>query len=213
VGDVGRVCAWFRDGGRPGPALVLLHGNGENLETLRLSGSLQAYSALGLPWLAIDYPGYGRSEGKATESRLVASATAAVDWMRRRHPDRSLVLSGWSLGAAVALQTATGTAVDGVVAMSAWTSLQEIGGEHFPAWMVRLFARDSYDSLTAAESIEVPVLVIHGALDSIVPVGHGRRVAAALPDSRWVQVEGYGHNDLFAAPLVWEEIRRFLETR
>jgi len=192
---------------------VFLHGNAENLETLRLSGTLRAFADLGFPWLAIDYPGYGRSQGKAAESRLVASTAAAVDWMHRRHPDRPLVLLGWSLGAAVALQTATGSAVDGVVAMSAWTSLREIGREHFPSWMVGLFARESYDSLDAASRIEVPVLVIHGARDNIVPVGHGRRVAAALADARWVQVEGYGHNDLLGAPLVWEEMRRFLETR
>jgi hypothetical protein len=38
-------------------------------------------------------------------------------------------------------------------------------------------------------------------------------VAAALLDSRWVLVEGYGHNDLLGAPIVWEEMRRFLEAR
>ena len=213
VDDVGRVCGWFEDGARSGPALVLLHGNGENLETLRLSGALRAFADLGFPSLAIDYPGYGSSDGKPSESRLVASAAAALEWMRQRHPDRPLVLVGWSLGAAVALQAATASPLDGVIAMSPWTSLAEIGRQHFPAWMVSLFARESYDSLEAAQTLELPVLVIHGALDNIVPVGHGRRVAAALPDARWVQVEGYGHNDLLGAPRVWEEMRRFLEAR
>jgi pimeloyl-ACP methyl ester carboxylesterase len=212
VEDVGLVCGWFSDGTQSGPALIFLHGNAENLETMRRSGTLQALDDLG-PWLAIDYPGYGRSEGKATEKRLVASTAAAVKWMRQRYPDRPLVLLGWSLGAAVALQTAVGSRVDGIVALSPWASLEEIGREHFPSWMVRLFARESYDSLDAAGKIEVPALVIHGARDSIIPVDHGRRVAAALPDSRWVQVEGYGHNDLLGAPLVWAEMRSFMEAR
>lgn len=210
VDGVGRVCSWFREGEGSGPALVFFHGNGENLETLRLSGTLEAFADLGLPWLAVDYPGYGLSEGKAAEPRLVASGVAATEWIGRRHPRRPIVLVGWSLGAAVALQTAVRTPVAGVVAMSAWTNLSEIGREHFPSWLVGAFVRESYDSLRAAADVRVPALVIHGGSDNIIPVEHGRRIAATLPAARWIEVPGYGHNDLLGASRVWDELRRFL---
>lgn len=210
VDGVGRVSSWYQEAGRPGPCLVFLHGNGENLETLRVSGALAAFSELGLPSLAVDYPGYGLSEGSPSEPRLVASALAAIAWLERRCPERAVALVGWSLGAAVALQAAARVPVDRVVAMSPWTSLAEIGREHFPGWLVGLFARETYDSLSVAPGLEMPVLVLHGERDSIIPVEHGRRVAAALPDARWVPVPGHGHNDLLGASVVWEKMRRFL---
>jgi len=192
------------------PVLVFFHGNGENLETLRLSGSLAAFAELGFPYLAVEYPGYGRSDGEASESALVGSGVVAVNWMKAQYPGRPLIVAGWSLGAAVAVQTAARVEIDGLVAMSAWTSLAEIGRTHFPRWMVGLFVSESYDSLGAAPEIKTPSLVIHGTRDEIIPVEHGRRIAAALPQSRWVEVEGAGHNDLLGRRQVWDELASFL---
>ncbi len=213
VEEVGGVHAWYQAGERPGPALVFFHGNGENLETLRLSGTLQAFDELGYPSLAVDYPGYGLSDGKPHEKGLVAAGITAVEWLRQREDDRPVVLVGWSLGAAVAFQVVSRVDVDGLVAMSPWTSLADIGREHFPSFLVGAFVRESYDSLAAAPDVEVPALVMHGQRDQIIPVAHGRRVARAVPGGRWIEVEGYGHNDLLGSALVWDELRRFLADR
>jgi pimeloyl-ACP methyl ester carboxylesterase len=210
VEGVGVVSAWHRPGGTAGPALVFFHGNGENLETLRRSGTLEAFAELGLPFLAVDYPGYGNSEGKPHERGLVAAGVAAVRWMEAREPQRPIAVVGWSLGAAVGLQVATRIGVERVVAMSPWTSLADIGREHFPGWLVGAFLRESYDSIGVAPRIDVPALVVHGELDTIIPVAQGRRVAAALPRSQLIEIEGYGHNDLLGSPRVWQELRRFL---
>ena len=210
VDGVGRQIAWYVAGEADGPALVFLHGNGENLETLRLSGTLDAFVGLGLPAVFVDYPGYGACEGKPGEGSIVTAATAAADWLGAREARRPLVLVGWSLGAAAAFQVAERIDVAALVVMSPWTTLADIGREHFPGWMVALFARDRYDSLAVAERLELPVLVIHGERDEIIPVAHGRRVAEALADARWVPVPGFGHNDLLGAPRVWEALADFL---
>ena len=76
-----------------------------------------------------------------------------------------------------------------------------------------LSARNQNDSVEAAGRIKIPVLVLHGTRDTIIPIDHGRRVATALSGSKWVEVEGYGHNDLLGAPLVWTEMRSFLKAR
>lgn len=222
VEGVGRQIAWHRpfsgssgepgaeSASRGGPALVLFHGNGENLQTLRLAGVLTAFDDLGHPYLAVDYPGYGRSEGSPSEPYLVAGGRAAVEWMRRRHEARQVVVVGWSIGAAVAIQLAAAGEAEALVALSPWTSLEAIGSDHFPGWLVGLFVRERYDSLEVAPTIERPALVMHGARDRIIPVEHGRRVAAALPGARWVEIAGYGHNDLLASPEVWRELEAFL---
>jgi len=215
VPGVGAVGAWHwprveTESSASGPVLVFFHGNGENLETLRLSGTLAAFAELGFPYLAVDYPGYGRSGGKASETALVDSAVMALEWMRQTYPGRPLVVAGWSLGAAVAMQAAVRVDVDRLVVMSPWTSLEEIGRTHFPGWLVGMFVSESYDSLGVAPKVTVPALVVHGTRDEIIPIAHGRRIAASLPDARWVEVDGAGHTDLLGRRLVWDELASFL---
>lgn len=206
----GGAAAWHRDG--PGPAALWFHGNGENLETLRRAGILDQLAALGLSVLAVDYPGYGRSPGSPSEEGNAAAAEAGLDWLAARHPGKTRVVMGWSLGAAVAIELAArhpdGAAA--VVAVSPWASLAEVARLHFPGWLVGLGLRERYEAEAAAGRVHWPALVIHGAEDPIIPASHGRRVAGAL-GARFVEVAGAGHNDLLGRAEVWRAIGEFLE--
>ncbi len=208
-----RVVAWAHDGDAGGPAVVFFHGNGENLETMRFAGLYDQLAALGTSFLAVDYPGYGRSSGTPSEASLTASGEAAFEWLAERHGGAPKVVLGWSLGAAVAIQTAARKAaeVDGVVLLSAWADLRSLAAVHYPSWLVGLGLSDAYDSVAAARSVRAPVLMIHGAADRIIPIGQGRRLHAALgSSSRFVEVPRAGHNDLLAQPVVWQELAAFL---
>ena len=191
------------------PAVVFFHGNGENLETMRMSGLFEELNRLRIAWIAIDYPGYGRSTGSSSEAGVMAAADAAVAWVRERHPDRPLVLCGWSLGAATAIGTAARHPVQGLIALSPWTSLPDVARIHFPGFMVQSMLKEKYDSLSAAGKIKVPALVIHGDVDYLIPSQQGEQVAKAL-NARWVPVAGAGHNDLLSRDEVWAEMERFL---
>jgi len=199
---------------RSTPAVVFLHGNGENLETMRQAGLYTQLAELGVHFLAVDYPGYGRSSGTPGEASLVASAEAGFEWIARRFAEQPKVLLGWSLGAAVAIRTAVRHAerVDRLVLLSAWDELPAVAAEHFPAWLVGAGLKDRYDSLAVAGEIRVPVLQIHGTDDRIIPIAHGRRLyeALAAASARFVAVPDTGHNDLLARPVVWQELAAFL---
>lgn len=209
-----RVHAWHAEGGREnGPAVVLFHGNGENLATMAAAGTLEQARAISGALLAPDYPGYGRSEGRPSEESLLAAGHASAEWLAARHPDRPLVLVGWSLGAAVAVRTAADRDdVAGLVLLSAWTRLDEVAREHFPGPLVRWFLNEEYDSLAVAPRIDVPVLLIHGERDSIIPARLGRRLAKAFPrQARWLALPGVGHNDLLGQAEVWRELDAFFD--
>jgi len=47
---------------------------------------------------------------------------------------------------------------------------------------------------TALAAIKVPVLVIHGTDDSLIPVEGGKETAAAIPGARLILIEGMGHD-------------------
>jgi len=48
--------------------------------------------------------------------------------------------------------------------------------------------------LPALAGVKVPTLVVHGIDDPLVPIENGRRVAAAVPGARLMELEGTGHN-------------------
>lgn len=207
------AAAWAGDGAKPGaPAVLFFHGNGENLETMRLGGTFREIRRLGVACLAVDYPGYGRSSGSPSEEGIEATADAALAWARSRWPERSLVPAGWSLGAAtaIALAARAGDRVAGLVAMSVWTRLEDVATLHFPAALVRWILSESYDSVAAAEQVRCPALVLHGEQDQLIPCAQGRRIAETLAEARWVPVARAGHNDLLGRREVWDEVDSFL---
>ena len=210
-----QVVAWAGGAGAPaeGPVVLFFHGNGENLETMRQAGLFAALERLAVAYLAVDYPGYGRSTGSPSEARLAAAADAALAWARRNHPRRPVVACGWSLGAAVAVALVARhpAEIRGLAALSPWTDLPALARTHFPIPGLGHAIRDRYDSLAAAPTIRAPALVAHGEDDRIIPVAHGERLAGALAgEARWFPVRGAGHNDLLGQPIVWEELERFL---
>ncbi|PYQ59028.1 MAG: hypothetical protein DMF53_19440 [Acidobacteria bacterium] len=195
------------------PLVLFFHGNGENLETLRWSGLFEEFGRLGVAILAADFPGYGRSTGVPSEEGLTATGEAAVAWARKNHPDRPLVIAGWSLGAALAIATVDRhpEAVRGLIALSPWTTLAECAVEIFPEFAVKAMLREHYDSRSAARRIRVPALVVHGERDDLIPVRQGEEIAAVLGGPKtWVPVRGAAHNDLLGRREVWEAMKRFL---
>lgn len=214
LADGTRIVGWASDAvAVPGaPAVVFFHGNGENLETMRLGGLYDDLDHLGIAWLAVDYPGYGASGGSPSEDSLVEAALGGFAELGRRFPGRPRVICGWSLGAAVAAQLAARRAgeVDGLMLLSPWTDLPSLAGEHFPGWLVSMLLRERYDSLALTQELPGPALVIHGAVDTIIPVEHGRRLVAALPGARYFEVPGAGHNDLLGRTEVWQAMAEYL---
>ncbi|MDJ0836372.1 MAG: alpha/beta fold hydrolase [Acidobacteriota bacterium] len=215
-GASGRISAWLMEpagADETTPLMVFFHGNGENLQLLYQTGFFHQVVGMGTGILAVDYPGYGNSEGQPDEEALQDCGKATLTWARQQYPNRPLIIAGWSLGAAVAIRNAADSGIDyqGLVLISPWSSLGDVARHHFPNWMVRAFLVETYDSMEAAPRISTPTLAIHGTEDEIIPEPLGRRLAQAIPDCHYEPVPLFGHNDIISAPMFWSALKTYFQ--
>ena len=205
--DDERLRGWWIDS-RASPLghLLLCHGNAGNVGDRVLHAAL--LTAVGFDVLLFDYRGYGRSSGRPNEEGTYRDARAALACLLEQpgvDPTRVLYL-GESLGGAVALDLALDHPPAGLVLVSAFTGVRELGRLHYP-FVPPALIPDAYPSLRRLSELRAPLLVLHGERDEIVPVSQGRALFDAAPASRRIHVfPGLGHNDL--VPLAGEELAR-----
>lgn len=190
VGNDGeRLNGWWLESEGARYTLVYFHGARVNL-----TGSvyrLRGFRSAGFNVLAVDYRGYGRSAPRLpSEESVYEDALAAWQWLDARVPERGRrILYGHSLGAPVAAEVALRSpGAAALVIESGFTSLPEmtaLGG----------LLRQRMDLLAKLRRLDLPVLVVHGAKDSIVPPAMAQRLYdAASGPKRLVIVEDAAHS-------------------
>lgn len=186
-----QLAAWWVPGGPT--AVIVLPGNAGNRAAR--APLAEALAGRGLAVLLVDYRGYGGNPGTPSEAGLRADARAASAWVAGREDVEDVVVLGESLGAAVAVGLATDHRIAALVLRSPFPSLHAVAREHYgPVPAAAL--RDEYPVLAQIRELAVPVLVVAGEADTIVPAELSREVHAAAPEpKRYVSVPGAGHND------------------
>jgi pimeloyl-ACP methyl ester carboxylesterase len=188
--------AWHAPATGParGVTVLVLPGNaGSRADRVPLA---RALTAEGLDVVLLDYRGYGGNPGSPSEEGLATDARAAhraltVD---RDLDPRRLVVFGESIGGAVATRLARERPVRAVVLRSPFTELADVATRLYPFLPVRALLRDRFPVVATVGAVPVPVTVVAGGEDEIVPVEQSRAVAAAARSTP-VEVPGARHND------------------
>jgi len=195
------LAGWYLPAAGPPRDLSALisHGNGGNVSDR--THLLTALSSAGLDVLVFDYRGYGRSgDATPTEDGLYADGRAALAWLERTtgRPAARTVYYGESLGCAVCVELAREQPPAALILESPFTSLADAGAASNPWLPVRLLLRDRYDSRAKIGAVHVPLLVMHGTADRIVPFEQGRALCeAAGGPHQLIPVEGADHNEVW----------------
>jgi fermentation-respiration switch protein FrsA (DUF1100 family) len=209
-----RLHGWFLPAKGSRLTVLVCHGNAGNVSH-RLDRALLMQSRLDVDTFLFDYRGYGRSEGSPDEEGTYRDGRAAYRWLIARGlgPER-VVLFGESLGSAVALQLAVEVEARALVLESPFASVPEMARAVYPFLPVWPFVRTRYDNVSKVARLRMPLLVLHGERDEIVPFAQGRRVFEAAPQpKRFFAIPGASHNDTYVVggDAYWRALREFLD--
>ncbi|WP_449375705.1 alpha/beta hydrolase [Bosea thiooxidans] len=192
------------------PVLLYFHGNAGNLARAGRTGRFRALTEDGTGLFAISYRGYGGSTGSPTELGLLQDARAAYGAAADRFGAGRLVGYGESLGTGVVLKLAVEAPLQAVVLEAPYLSTAAVAQEAYPYVPVGLLMKDQFRSDEIIGRVKVPLLVLHGERDHIIPFAQGEALyGLANPPKRLVRFPEGRHEDLPQYGSL-AEVRRFL---
>jgi hypothetical protein len=211
-GDPQQVHAWWWPAAEAGaPAALYLHGSRWDL-----TGQLfriEQLHAFGFSVLAIDYRGFGKSSGELpSEATVYEDAQVAWERLTELEPDPAKrFIYGHSLGGAVAIDLAArlsdqarpGSAVParGLIVESTFTTLGDIARSLTVSWLpMESLLTQKFDSLNKITHVRLPVLIVHGGDDRMVPPRFSQTLYDAARDpKKLLLVDGATHNNSMRA--------------
>lgn len=202
---------WYRPAKHKGkPTIVLFHGNADYHENAM--HWMQPHLDQGFGVLATEYRGYSGNPGSPSEQGLYNDARAWIEFLKSRGVAvSSMILYGQSIGTGVATQMATEFPdARALILYAPFTSLPDVAKTRYWFVPVDLLMKDRYASLSKISSIHMPVFIINGLADTLVPPAMGKALYdAANEPKELVQVPGYGHADV-PLELVGTRVAHFL---
>ncbi len=155
--------------------VLFLHGNAGSLEN-RIH-KINHFKDIDINFLIIAWRGFSGNKGKPTEQGLYEDARSAVRWLKTKGvKENNIIIYGESLGTGVAAEIAQNKNFAGIILESPFTSMIAAGKDKYPYLPVRLLLKDKYESDKKIKNINIPILIMHGKVDNIVPFHMGKKM-------------------------------------
>lgn len=195
---------------RPQKLIIYFGGNAEEVShMLSLASMFEGWAML-----LINYPGYGRSEGKPGQDSFYHAALAIYDYAAERDDidNDSIVLMGRSIGSGSAVYLAHERKVKSLILISPFESIRAVAQSKLPFLPVNLILRHKFSSKKYAANLNIPLLALYGTADNIIPPIHSKKLVAYWKgEKKLVELSSFGHNDIFGSNQLWKEIHEFLK--
>ena len=203
--------------GSGGQVVLWMHGNAGNIAD-RLDQAVQMKRALGISSFMFDYRGYGKSKGRPSETGLYQDAEAAFKWLLevKGFDPGKIILYGHSLGTAVTVDLALekGAGAGGIVLESPFTSAAAMASNLYFGLPVGLVMSVKLDNIGRIGEVKMPILIIHGVSDTVIPFSMGKKLFDAAPEPKtFLPIAGADHSDsdVVGGEAYWSAWKALLE--
>lgn len=149
----------------------------------------------------LEYPGYGLRPGEPSMAAINAAACRAYSALRTTHPILPVNVLGESLGSgAASFVCSQPNPPDRLVLIVPFDNLLSVAKQQISFLPVTLLMRDKWDNVKALSGYRGPVDIFGALQDNVIPVDHARALAKSIPQARYVELPGGGHNDWSQQP-------------
>ena len=163
--------------------------------------------------LAVEYRGYGQSEGKPSEAGLYRDAATAYEYLinAKRIDPKTIISFGQSLGTAVAAHLAAQQQVGAVILEAPFpsaTRLAKLIFRFLPG--LSFLVRGQFDTQARVQEIHAPIFIVHCRQDPVLPFTLGQEVyLASNPPKTFLEINGLCHEE--ASIIAPEKYRAALQ--
>jgi fermentation-respiration switch protein FrsA (DUF1100 family) len=206
-----RLHGWLFRAAGAAPLMVWFHGNGGNLtDRAAVAAGL---ARRGVSVFVFDWRGYGKSEGAPSEAKLKLDALAAYGFAAAHAKPDDIVLYGESLGGPYAAYVAKERKARCVVIENSFPSLAALGNALYRPLPLGWFAPFALRTTAWLNDAGLPVLVLHGKRDAVIPFALGQKLYDDLrvPKQMFVCESG-GHCEIpyVEGPRYYDAVVRFV---
>ncbi len=194
------LTSWYAPPKEGKPVFVLFHGNAENISSW--ISVPDYFTRRGYGFLLAEYRGFGGNPGSISEQGFYNDGRAAMTWLMKdqKIPENMIIVYGHSIGSGTACEMAAEyKGIKALVLEAPFTSAVNEAGDVYP-WIgpFKYLLLDKFDNISKAPHFKMPVIVLQGSHDKVIPFKHGKALfdAVASPVKKYVPLEGGGHDNL-----------------
>ncbi len=178
------------------PKRVLLYFMGNAGEILDWGPTITSmFADKSTTLVAMEYPGYGGRPGTPSQDAFYRAGLELYDAAKARWPNVPVNAYGYSMGGSVATYVAAHRDVGKLALVSPFHSLAEVAQSEYPFMVITPLVKDPFPTYRFAQKVSVPVLIIHGNEDALIPVGHAQRLVKEFSGTtRLLIVPDVGHS-------------------
>ena len=205
-----KLTCWYGRATIGQPTVLFFHGNGGAVS--HRAQRIRDLMSDGYGIFILGYPGYGGNDGAPSEASFMEGALLSYEYLQNSGVASSdIVLYGESLGSGVAVQLAASVEARSLILESPMSSAIEVAREHYPLLLASFLLKDTFQSIDYVDRIDMPLLVMHGDRDRVIPIRIGQQLFEKARDpKKFITLKGAGHNNLQLYP-VGEIVREFLD--
>ena len=189
--------------------IVYFHGNADNL--VRWGAYSSDFLQRGYDVVMMDYRGFGKSDGKATEENMYSDALQLYNYVSKQYNAEEIVLYGRSLGSGVASHLAKTNKAKQLILETPFYSIPDVVRQKFP-FILQLFELNfDFPNHKNIDGLDIPVHIFHGTKDKVVPFKSAIKLEDYLQeDDSFLVIPGGGHKNLSTFPAYQQRLDKIL---